>query len=196
MEIFVIIRCFFFLGHPCRLIEFMLKKVDNERILVDQTKHVNPTSLYTDVDQMVLHADGFAGVYSEHKYEIVERLQNMGHMTAMTGDGVNDAPALSKANVGVAVADASDTARSAADIVLTAPGLSTIVEAIIGSRQIIQRMRNYSIYTCSVTIRVVVGFSILIWAFQFDFPLSMVLIMANSPLTIWVPFSLVLLWKL
>ncbi|OBZ91433.1 ATPase 4, plasma membrane-type [Choanephora cucurbitarum] len=133
---------------------------------------------YTDVDQMVLHADGFAGVYPEHKYEIVERLQNMGYMVAMTGDGVNDAPALSKANVGVAVADASDAARSAADIVLTAPGLSTIVEAIIGSRQIFQRMRNYSIYTCSVTIRVVVGFSILIWAFQFDFPPFMILIIA------------------
>ncbi|GAA5817420.1 hypothetical protein MFLAVUS_010966 [Mucor flavus] len=133
---------------------------------------------YTDVDHMVLHADGFAGVYPEHKYEIVERLQNMGLMVAMTGDGVNDAPALSKANVGVAVSDASDAARSAADIVLTAPGLSTIVEAIIGSRRIFQRMRNYSIYTCSVTIRIVVGFSILIWAFQFDFPPFMVLIIA------------------
>jgi H+-transporting ATPase len=133
---------------------------------------------YTDVDQMVLGADGFAGVYPEHKYEIVERLQAMGYMVAMTGDGVNDAPALSKANVGVAVADASDAARSAADIVLTSPGLSVIVEAIIGSRQIFQRMRNYSIYTCSVTIRIVVGFSILIWAFQFDFPPFMVLIIA------------------
>lgn len=87
-----------------------------------------PNSGYQDVDDLVLHADGFAGVYPEHKYEIVERLQKMGHMTAMTGDGVNDAPALSKANVGVAVADASDAARSAADIVLTEPGLSVIIE--------------------------------------------------------------------
>ncbi|KAG0173079.1 plasma membrane H+-ATPase [Apophysomyces sp. BC1034] len=133
---------------------------------------------YSDVDQMVLQCDGFAGVYPEHKYEIVERLQAMGHMTAMTGDGVNDAPALSKANVGIAVADASDAARSAADIVLTEPGLSVIIEAIIGSRQIFQRMRNYSIYTCSVTIRVVVGFAILCWAFQYDFPPFMVLILA------------------
>lgn len=133
---------------------------------------------YTDVDQMVLQCDGFAGVYPEHKYEIVERLQNLGHMCAMTGDGVNDAPALSKANVGIAVADATDAARSAADIVLTEPGLSVIIEAIIGSRQIFQRMRNYAIYTCSVTIRVVVGFSILCWAFQFDFPPFLVLIMA------------------
>jgi len=85
-------------------------------------------SPYKDIDEFILHADGFAGVYPEHKYEIVERLQNMGHMIAMTGDGVNDAPALKKANVGIAVADSSDAARSAADIVLTEPGLSVIVE--------------------------------------------------------------------
>ncbi|ORX62428.1 plasma-membrane proton-e [Hesseltinella vesiculosa] len=137
-----------------------------------------PGSGYSNVDQMILQCDGFAGVYPEHKYEIVERLQAMGHMTAMTGDGVNDAPALSKANVGIAVADASDAARSAADIVLTEPGLSVIVEAIIGSRQIFQRMRNYSIYTCSVTVRVVGGFSLLCWCFEYDFPPFLVLIIA------------------
>ncbi|CAF1192354.1 unnamed protein product, partial [Didymodactylos carnosus] len=93
-------------------------------------------------------------------------------------DGVNDAPALKKANVGVAVAEASDAARSAADIVLTEPGLSVIIEALLASRQIFQRMRNYAIYTCSVTIRVVVGFAILIFAFKFDFPPFMVLILA------------------
>jgi H+-transporting ATPase len=87
-----------------------------------------PESGYQDVEDLVLHADGFAGVYPEHKYEIVERLQKLGHMVAMTGDGVNDAPALTKANVGVAVADASDAARSSADIVLTEPGLSVIIE--------------------------------------------------------------------
>lgn len=133
---------------------------------------------YSTLDDMVLGADGFAGVYPEHKYEIVERLQALGHMTAMTGDGVNDAPALSKSNVGIAVADASDAARSAADIVLTEPGLSVIIEALIHSRQIFQRMRNYSIYTCSVTIRVVVGFAVMCFAFQYDFPPFMVLILA------------------
>ncbi|KAJ1857954.1 hypothetical protein GGH12_000600 [Coemansia sp. RSA 1822] len=134
--------------------------------------------LANSVDELVLRADGFAGVYPEHKYEIVERLQNLGHMVAMTGDGVNDAPALAKANVGVAVADASDAARSAADIVLTEAGLSTIIEAFMHSRVIFQRMRNYSIYTCAVTIRVVTTFSILVFAFKFDFPPFMVLILA------------------
>lgn len=88
-------------------------------------------SIYRDIDDLVLHADGFAGVYPEDKYEIVDRIQKLGHFVGMTGDGVNDAPALSKANVGVAVADASDAARSAADIVLTEPGLSVIIDGKI-----------------------------------------------------------------
>ncbi|KAJ1943781.1 hypothetical protein GGF37_002493 [Kickxella alabastrina] len=136
------------------------------------------TGIANSVDELVLRADGFAGVYPEHKYEIVERLQNLGHMVAMTGDGVNDAPALAKANVGVAVADASDAARSAADIVLTEAGLSTIIEAFLHSRIIFQRMRNYAIYTCAVTVRIVTTFSILVFAFKFDFPPFMVLILA------------------
>ena len=98
------------------------------KVLVDGPP---PGSGYQDVDDIVLHADGFAGVYPEHKYELVNRLQNMGHMIAMIGDGVNDAPALSLANVGVAVAGASDAARSAADIVLTEPGLSTMIDGKI-----------------------------------------------------------------
>ncbi|KAI1318967.1 plasma membrane H+-ATPase [Mortierella claussenii] len=130
------------------------------------------------IDELVLEADGFAGVYPEHKYDIVARLQNLGHFTAMTGDGVNDAPALAKANVGIAVADASDAARSAADIVLTEPGLSVIIDAILGSRQIFQRMRNYSAYTCSITIRVVLCFSVMCFAWKFDFPPFMILILA------------------
>lgn len=130
------------------------------------------------IDELVLEADGFAGVYPEHKYDIVARLQELGHFTAMTGDGVNDAPALAKANVGIAVADASDAARSAADIVLTEPGLSVIIDAILGSRQIFQRMRNYSAYTCSITIRVVLCFTIMCFAWEFDFPPFMVLILA------------------
>ncbi len=91
---------------------------------------------------------------------------------------MNDAPALSRANVGVAVADASDAARSAAAIVLTEPGLSIIIDAILGSRQIFARMTSYAIYTCSVTIRVIVAFALLIFIFHYDFPPFMILIMA------------------
>jgi H+-transporting ATPase len=133
---------------------------------------------YATLDEMILKADGFAGVFPEHKFEIVKRLQALGHLTAMTGDGANDAPALSRANVGVAVEGATDAARGAADIVLTEPGLSTIVEAIRGSRIIFQRMRNYSIYACAVTVRVVTCFALMAFAWKFDFPPFMILIVA------------------
>jgi H+-transporting ATPase len=137
-----------------------------------------PGGKHLTLDEMIMDADGFAGVFPEHKYEIVKRLQGLGHLCAMTGDGANDAPALSRANVGIAVEGATDAARGAADIVLTEPGLSTIVHAIRGSRVIFQRMRNYSIYACAVTIRIVVCFAILAFAYQFDFPPFMVLIIA------------------
>jgi H+-transporting ATPase len=137
-----------------------------------------PGSAHKSLEQMILEADGFAGVFPEHKYEIVKTLQGLGHLCAMTGDGANDAPALSRANVGIAVEGATDAARGAADIVLTEPGLSTIVHAIRQSRVIFQRMRNYSIYACAVTIRIVVCFAILAFAYQFNFPPFMVLIIA------------------
>ncbi|KAF8220413.1 plasma membrane H+-transporting ATPase [Tricholoma matsutake] len=137
-----------------------------------------PGGKHASLDEMIMDADGFAGVFPEHKYEIVKRLQGLGHLCAMTGDGANDAPALSRANVGIAVEGATDAARGAADIVLTEPGLSTIVHAIRGSRIIFQRMRNYSIYACAVTIRIVVCFAVLSFAYKFDFPPFMVLIIA------------------
>lgn len=83
--------------------------------------------------------------WPEHKYEIVKRLQARKHICGMTGDGVNDAPALKKADIGIAVADATDAARSASDIVLTEPGLSVIISAVLTSRAIFQRMKNYTV---------------------------------------------------
>jgi len=102
----------------------------------------------------VEEADGFAEVFPEHKYRIVELLQGKGHIVGMTGDGVNDAPALKKADAGIAVAGATDAAKSAAAIVLTKPGLSVIIDAIKESRKIFQRMTNYAVYRIAETIRV------------------------------------------
>merc|ERR1719399_2006991 len=103
-------------------------------------------------------ADGFAQVFPEHKFQIVELIQKAGHLTGMTGDGVNDAPALKKADVGIAVEGATDAARAAADLVLTAPGLSVIVDAIAISRCIFQRMKNYVIYRVACPIQLLLFF--------------------------------------
>ncbi|XP_070033138.1 ATPase 9, plasma membrane-type-like [Nicotiana tomentosiformis] len=130
------------------------------------------------VEELIEQADGFAGVFPEHKYEIVKKLQERKHICGMTGDGVNDAPALKKADIGIAVDDATDAARSASDIVLTEPGLGVIVSAVLTSRAIFQRMKNYTIYAVSITIRVVMGFMLIALIWEFDFPPFMVLIIA------------------
>ncbi|CAO2826747.1 unnamed protein product [Amaranthus hypochondriacus] len=144
--------------------------------LLGQSKDESIASL--PIDDLIEKADGFAGVFPEHKYEIVKRLQARKHICGMTGDGVNDAPALKKADIGIAVADATDAARSASDIVLTEPGLSVIISAVLTSRAIFQRMKNYTIYAVSITIRIVLGFMLLALIWKFDFPPFMVLIIA------------------
>lgn len=100
----------------------------------------------TTQHDLVERADGFAEVFPEHKYQVVEMIQQRGHLTAMTGDGVNDAPSLKKSDCGIAVEGASEAAQAAADIVFLAPGLSTIVSAIKIARQIFQRMKAYIQY--------------------------------------------------
>ncbi|KAG2672129.1 hypothetical protein I3760_13G025700 [Carya illinoinensis] len=126
--------------------------------------------------ELIEKADGFAGVFPEHKYEIVKKLQARKHICGMTGDGVNDAPALKIADIGIAVADSTDAACSASDIVLTEPGLSVIISAVLTSRAIFQRMKNYTIYAVSITIRIVLGFMLLNIIWKFDFPPFMVLV--------------------
>lgn len=97
-------------------------------------------------EDLVEKADGFAEVFPEHKYQVVGMLQDRGHLTAMTGDGVNDAPSLKKADCGIAVEGASEAAQSASDIVFLEPGLSTIIDSIKVARQIFQRMKSYIQY--------------------------------------------------
>ncbi|CAI0427847.1 unnamed protein product [Linum tenue] len=144
--------------------------------LLGQDKDSNIAAI--PVEELIEKADGFAGVFPEHKYEIVKKLQERKHIVGMTGDGVNDAPALKKADIGIAVADATDAARSASDIVLTEPGLSVIISAVLTSRAIFQRMKNYTIYAVSITIRIVFGFMLIALIWKFDFSPFMVLIIA------------------
>ena len=119
----------------------------------------------------VRDADGFAQVVPEDKYRIVRALQDRGHIVGMTGDGVNDAPALKRADAGIAVSGATDAARASADIVLLAPGLSVIVDAIQSSREVFRRMVNYAIYRITETIRIVLLVAVAIIAFGF-FPVT------------------------
>ncbi|BFI29970.1 H+-transporting ATPase [Marchantia polymorpha subsp. ruderalis] len=141
-------------------------------------KHKDESIAGLPIDELIENADGFAGVFPEHKYEIVKILQEKKHICGMTGDGVNDAPALKKADIGIAVSDATDAARGASDIVLTEPGLSVIIHAVLTSRAIFQRMKNYTIYAVSITIRIVLGFLLLTLIWKFDFSPFMVLIIA------------------
>jgi H+-transporting ATPase len=129
----------------------------------------------SEAQPIIEKADGFAQVFPEHKFRIVKMLQNKGHIVGMTGDGVNDAPALKEADAGIAVAGATDAAKSAADIVLTKPGLSVIIDAIKQSRQIFQRMNNYSIYRIAETFRVLFFITATILVFQF-YPVTALMI--------------------
>jgi H+-transporting ATPase len=123
--------------------------------------NIQPVSAFlekpdSEAEKIVEDADGFAQVFPEHKFRIVELLQMKDHIVGMTGDGVNDAPALKKADVGIAVSNATDAAKSAAEITFTKPGLSVIIDGTIESRKIFHRMLNYSIYRISETIRVII----------------------------------------
>jgi H+-transporting ATPase len=135
------------------------------------TKHHETAQLAESIEK----ADGFAQVFPEHKFHIVDVLQQRGHIVGMTGDGVNDAPALKKADCGIAVSGATDAARAAASIVLMTPGLSVIIDAVKESRKIFQRMNSYAIYRIAETLRVLLFMTLAILIFNF-YPLTAVMI--------------------
>ena len=135
------------------------------------TKHQETAQLAESIE----NADGFAQVFPEHKFHIVDVLQKRGHIVGMTGDGVNDAPALKKADCGIAVSSATDAARAAAAIVLMTPGLSVIIDGIKESRRIFQRMNSYAVYRIAETLRVLLFMTLAILVFNF-YPLTAVMI--------------------
>ncbi|MEP7161312.1 MAG: plasma-membrane proton-efflux P-type ATPase [Dermatophilaceae bacterium] len=128
-----------------------------------------------EVAESIEAADGFAQVFPEHKYHIIDVLQQRGHIVGMTGDGVNDAPALKKADCGIAVSGATDAARAAAAIVLLTPGLAVIIDAIKESRKIFQRMNSYAMYRIAETLRVLLFVTLAILVFNF-FPVTAIMI--------------------
>ena len=139
--------------------------------ILSESKHFEANKLAQAIEQ----ADGFAQVFPEHKFHIVSVLQKEKHIVGMTGDGVNDAPALKLADAGIAVSGATDAARAAADIVLLNPGLSVIIDAIKESRKMFQRMTSYAIYRITETIRVLMFMTLSILVFNF-YPVTAVMI--------------------
>ena len=139
----------------------------------DVTKGQIPLNAAEKIDQ----ADGFAQVFPEHKYAIVKILQENGHIVGMTGDGVNDAPALKQADVGIAVSGATEAARAAAALILTAPGLSVIIEGIAEARRIFERMMSYVLYRIAMTIAIMV-FVVLASIYYHFFPLTAIMLIA------------------
>ncbi|OEU67994.1 MAG: plasma-membrane proton-efflux P-type ATPase [Desulfovibrio sp. S3730MH75] len=135
----------------------------------------DPSHLTDRQAEMIENADGFARVFPEHKYAIVKALQERGHIVAMTGDGVNDAPALKQADAGIAVSGATDAARAAADLILTEPGLSVIIKAVEEARRIFERMMSYTIYRIAMTIDIMAFVVLAMLVFDF-YPLTAVMI--------------------
>merc|ERR1712190_491112 len=129
-------------------------------------------------DELIVSADGFAQVLPKDKREVVLVLQNRGLVVGMTGDGVNDAPALAQAQIGIAVDGATEAARSAADIVLTTPGLTAIFDAVAESRMIFGRLRSYVLYRLAATIQIVLVLSFLIYRYNDPLPALYVILLA------------------
>ncbi len=129
----------------------------------------------SEIIEKIEQTEIFAEVVPEDKFLIVKALQKADHIVAMTGDGVNDAPALKKADCGIAVANATDAARSAADIILTTPGLAVINDAVKLSRSIFERMKSYATFRVAETLRVIFFMTLSIVVFNF-YPVTALMI--------------------
>lgn len=163
-------------GDQLAIAEETAKKLGMDTNIFDASGFDAPKEkVSAKLSESIENADGFAQVFPEHKFRIVTILQKLGHIVGMTGDGVNDAPALKKADCGIAVSSATDAARAAASIVLMTPGLSVIIDAIKESRKIFQRMNSYAIYRIAETLRVLLFMTLTILIFNF-YPITAVMI--------------------
>ena len=148
-----------------------VKDMYDTRLLEREFIHTHESAIV----EMIESVNIFAEVVPEDKYRIVDTLQKGGHIVAMTGDGVNDAPALKKADCGIAVANATDAARGAADIILTAPGLGVINEAFKQARITFERMKSYATFRIAETIRIILFMTLSIVLFNF-YPITALMI--------------------
>jgi len=134
--------------------------------MLDKEARQKPDNLSLTYGNLCLSADGFAQVFPEHKYLIVECLRELHYTVGMTGDGVNDAPALKRADIGIAVAGSTDAARAAADIILTEEGLGTIIHGVLIARQIFSRISNFITYRIAATLQLLFFFFISVFVFH------------------------------
>jgi len=148
-----------------------VETIYDTRLLEREFLHTHESAIVEMIESVNL----FAEVVPEDKYRIVAILQKAGHIVSMTGDGVNDAPALKKADCGIAVSNATDAARAAADIILTAPGLGVINEAVKQARITFERMKSYSTFRIAETIRIILFMTLSIVVFSF-YPITALMI--------------------
>ncbi len=148
-----------------------LTRIYDTSLIEQEFIHTHESALLEIIEKVNI----FAEVVPEDKYALVSTLQKAGHIVGMTGDGVNDAPALKKADCGFAVSNATDAARAAADIILTAPGLSVISAAMEQARITFERMKSYAIYRIAETIRVLLFMTLSIVVFNF-YPITAIMI--------------------
>jgi H+-transporting ATPase len=163
-------------GDQIAIAKEMARQLGLSQNIVDAAALTESKDLQTSqVAKAIEQADGFAQVFPEHKFRIVRALQRENHIVGMTGDGVNDAPALKQADAGIAVSGATDAARAAADIALLNPGLSVIIDSIKESRKMFQRMNSYAIYRIAETVRVLLFMTLSILVFNF-YPVTAVML--------------------